>query len=366
MRDLLKAFVTLTAICVVLAVALLSSLQAQAPAPKLAPLVRLAPPFTANKLTILASLRQKDFVGLDSAFERYQQAFEKTPAAELDEKQAFDSFATDDASVGDLIAEWIRARPNSFAAHMAMGSYFSWRGWHTRGPAPASETASEQFKKMQKYFAESTDDTKLALKIRPKLGIAYAVLLGEARGEANWTLERALRNDALQQIPSSFVIREQVMESMYPRWGGNHEMMADFAQQSQALVKENPCMHWLLGFTDLDEGETLGIHGEFDESIAALTRAIQKGGDYSGFYFDRGVGYVGKKSYDQALEDFDRANELSPQDPELLIRRAYALAKLRRPKELVEDLKFVSIFEAPNDLSTYLHDWAVHAGKEQH
>ena len=52
------------------------------------------------------------------------------------------------------------------------------------------------------------------------------------------------------------------MKSVYPRWGGSHEMMAGFAQQSQARVKENPYMHWLLGFTDSDEGETLGIHGK--------------------------------------------------------------------------------------------------------
>ena len=94
---------------------------------------RLAPPFTANKLAILAKLRRKDFTSLDTEFERYQQAFEKNPAAELNEKLAFDSFATDDPTVGDLIAKWKSAKPKSFAAHLARGRYFSWRGWrHAR------------------------------------------------------------------------------------------------------------------------------------------------------------------------------------------------------------------------------------------
>lgn len=156
------------------------------------------------------------------------------------------------------------------------------------------------------------------------------------------------------------------MESLYPRWGGNHEAMNEFAQQSQAQVKENPCMHWLLGFIDLDDGETLGMHREFDESIAALTRAIQKGGDYSGFYFSRGVSYAQAGSYEKALEDFDRANELAPQDPETLIRRAYVLARLQRPREVLADLKLVGMFEAPNDISTQLQNWAVTASKAQH
>jgi tetratricopeptide (TPR) repeat protein len=353
-------------VCLAVAVTLWSPLQAQTTVSGLPPLVRLAPPFTADKLAVLRRLRQKDFAGLDSEFDRYQQTFEKNPAAELNEKLAFDSFASDDPSVGDLIEEWIVARPNSFAAHMAMGSYFSWRGWHTRGPAPADQTASGQFDKMGQFFAQSAEETRIAMKLRPKLSIAYAVLLGEARAQNDRAAHQALESDALRQVPASFVVREELMEARYPRWGGSHEMMANFAQQSQALAKKNPYMHWLLGFGDADEGEMLGIHGKFDQSIAALTRAIQKGGDYSGFYFIRGETYGQMGEWEHALEDFDRADELSPQDPELLIRRAYALAELKKPKQVLADLQVVSVFETPNDLSTQLHDWAVKASKEQH
>ena len=206
----------------------------------------------------------------------------------------------------------------------------------------------------------------MALKLKPKLSIAYAVLLGEARGQSDRAVHQALESDALRLIPASFVIREELMEFRYPRWGGSHEEMVEFAQQSQALVKENPYMHWLLGFTDSDEGEMLGIHGEYDQSIATLTRAIQKGGDYSGFYLIRGESYVHSRSFEQGLKDFDRANELAPQDPELLILRADVLARLGRPKEVLADLQFVSVFEAPNEDSTQLHDWAVKASKEEH
>jgi len=351
---------------IAIAVVLGSPLQEQTAAQVLPPLVKLAPPFTADKLSVMAELRQKDFTGLDSEFDRYQRAFEKSPIAELNEKLAFDSFAADDPSVGDLIEEWIIARPNSFAAHMAMGSYFSWRGWHTRGAGFADQTPSGQFDKMRKFFAQSAEETKMALKLKPKLSIAYAVLLGEARGQSDRAVHQALESDALRLIPASFVIREELMESRYPRWGGSHEEMAEFAQQSQALVKENPYMHWLLGFTDSDEGEMLGIHGKYDQSIVTLTRAIQKGGDYSGFYFIRGETYGQMGSWQHALEDFDRANELSPQDPELLIRRAYTLAELKRPKEVLPDLQVVNVFEAPDETSTQLHDWAVKESNNQH
>ena len=50
----------------------------------------------------------------------------------------------------------------------------------------------------------------------------------------------------------------------------------------------------------------------------------------------------------------------------MLIRRAYTLAELKKPKEVLVDLQIVSVFEEPNDLSTQLHDWAVKASKELH
>lgn len=219
---------------------------------------------------------------------------------------------------------------------------------------------------MRSYFDESADDTKSALKIRPKLSIAYTVLLSQARGEGDRQLQQTIECAAVQAIPASFVIREEAMECLYPRWGGNHELMATFAQQSQAQVEENPYMHWLLGFVDGDEGAMSAMHDDLDKSIEQWTRAIDKGGDYSGFYFGRGESFSHLGLFEEALGDFDRANDLSPQDPELLIRRADTLARLGRPKEALADLKFVAIFEAPDEFSTQLHDWVVSAMKQQH
>ncbi len=355
----------LSAICVAMAMFKASPARTQVASRDRPPLQRIAPPFTANKLAILAKLRRKDFTSLDTEFERYQQAFEKNPAAELNEKLAFDSFATDDPTVGDLIAKWIAAKPKSFAAHLARGRYLSWRGWRTRGNLVDSGAAPTQSNSMQNYFDRSAEDLKTALKIRPQLSIAYATLLSDARAEEDHAAAKNIEVKALSAVPASFLVREEAMENRYPRWGGDHQAMTDFAQQSQAYAKENPCLHWLLGFVDREEGETLAIDGELDKSIDALTRAIEKGGDYSGFYFSRGESYLHRERYQEALADFERANELSPQDPELIVRRAATFARLERPKDTLKDLKFVAIFEARDDFSTQLYDWAVNAAKEQ-
>jgi tetratricopeptide (TPR) repeat protein len=324
------------------------------------------PVFTANKIAILAKLRRKDFAALDSEFEGYQRAFENDPKAELNEEVAFESFATNDETVQGLIADWIKARPSSFAAHMAMGSYCSWRGWHTRGPGGSSAASKEQPAAMKRFFAASIGDIRTALKLRPKLSVAYGVLIGEARGEGDPTQAIALQAEALQHVPASFLVREQLMVSFYPRWGGNHDLMIKFAEQSQSMVKQNPYVHWLLGFVDLDDGETFGIQGQFDKSIAALTGAIKKGGDFWRFYSSRGVGYLNSGAFDKALADFNRANQLSPQDPDLLTYRAAALVQLGKPKEALADLEVVKVFERPDQLWNQLHDAAVKLAATPH
>lgn len=320
------------------------------------------PPFVANKLAILAKLKQKDFTGLELEFEQYHQAYQKNPIAELNEKVAYDSFATDDPVIGDLVGEWVNERPNSYAAHLAMGSYFSWRGWYSRGPSVASQTAETRFDAMRRFFSQSEDDIKTAIKLKPDLSIGYALLIGEARAAHRERL-KTLEVEAFRAVPPSFVVREQTMISLYPRWGGDHESMGALATESQTLVKENPCMQWLLGFMDLDKGQTLNLHEKYEESIAVLTTAIRKGGNYHLFYSERGISYLHTGKGEQALEDFDRANELDPQDPELLILRAAAYVKLKKPKEALADLEVIRNFESPYDLWNQYHDWAIDALK---
>ena len=47
------------------------------------------------------------------------------------------------------------------------------------------------------------------------------------------------------------------------------------------------------------------------------------------------------------------------------MRRAATFARLERPKDALADLKFVAVFEARDNFSSELYDWAVAAIKEQ-
>jgi hypothetical protein len=41
------------------------------------------------------------------------------------------------------------------------------------------------------------------------------------------------------------------------------------------------------------------------------------------------------------------------------------LARLGKPKEVLSDLQFLSVFEAPTEDTTELHDWAVKMRKKE-
>jgi hypothetical protein len=207
-------------------------------------------------------------------------------------------------------------------------------------PRFADGTADAQFEKMNKFFAQSDTETRLALKIEPKLSIAYAVLLGEHA-------ERAIMRFTNRWKATRFESCRPVSWSARRWWNPDTPAGVETTKGWRTSLssrrrswRKTPSCIGCFGFIEADEGETQGIQGELDQSIATLTRAIQKGGDYSGFYFIRGESYVHSTSFEQGLEDFDLANELSPQDPELLILRADVLARLGRPKEVLADLQF--------------------------
>jgi tetratricopeptide (TPR) repeat protein len=68
-----------------------------------------------------------------------------------------------------------------------------------------------------------------------------------------------------------------------------------------------------------------------DQTIAACTQVLQSGSlhgtDLAVAYNNRGVGYLSKGRYDDAIRDFTQAVRLDPKEPAFLIERADAYAR---------------------------------------
>ena len=97
--------------------------------------------------------------------------------------------------------------------------------------------------------------------------------------------------------------------AMSPRWGGSYDAMDKFANESQARVGQNPMLKYLLGFPALEQAKDLQLEEKWEETIALLNHALEVGGDYPEFYVIRGKSLYQLKKYDEAMADFEAAND---------------------------------------------------------
>jgi tetratricopeptide (TPR) repeat protein len=313
------------------------------------PLKILATPFTADKLAILQMLRGRKFQDLDERLKSYQQAFEKDPLAEPNVILAFDAFSCPDPSLGALLDEWVKLSPQSYAAQMARAKYLFEAGWRARGDGFVSGTTSQQLAKMGAYFNQGAPAAIAAIKLNPKLSIAYANLILAVRSGSDDKTEQTILLSGLKQVPDSFAIRAAHMDALLPRWGGSYEQMAAFAEESQAYVKQNPRMRFFNGFVDWDRGRAFYADGKYAQAIDLYNRAVDEGGDDSRFYESRAGAYLQLEMYDDALEDANRANQLRPQNIGAMWTLASAYANLNRPKDTLSVITLYRQFATPDD-----------------
>lgn len=322
------------------------------------PLKRIVPPFTSDKAAILELLRERRFDDLDLLFDDYHRRALANPLLDTNEDHAYDSFTVPDSRVELLIGDWISANPKSYAAQMAMSQYHSqiaskayFEDWD--GVSGDSDSAV-----MRDSEARGIEHARAALALKPDLAIAYATLISD-----NALLDRAeeakkLAAEGLTKLPASYPIRSARLYALNPIYQGSYQQMNDFAEQSQAFRARNPQMQFLLAAVDVDTARTLLEKGAYRRALDAVNRAFQAGGDDSDAYFARGEIYYAVGMYDEALLDYQRANELSPQSPNCLRMLAYTYFNLDRPRETLAAVKSFSIFGEPDHNILAVRDWA--------
>jgi len=335
--------ILLAVIVVCLALIAFSKLWGRRPAaeiPKITrgPLHPLTPPITADKITLVADLRARNFNKLEATLTSYQTAAESNVTQEVNVHQAFEAFSRTDPALDALLREWIKRSPRSYAAHLARAEFLFEEASNARGAKWASETSAQQFQRMGDYLAAAHKEITATLGLNPKVTEAYALLIAEQRvggsHEDCWKATDA----GLKEIPASSVIRLQTMICLEPRWGGSYRQMDQFAAEAQTYVHENPRLVALKGFADYDRGEWMNDNDKYVPAIIYYTRAIAEGGDHAAFYRGRGEAFMRLNLNNDGLEDMRSAEQLWPQDRETLQWLAYGLSNIGKNQEALREL----------------------------
>jgi tetratricopeptide (TPR) repeat protein len=316
--------------------------------------------FAADRLKILADLKARRFDALDQELRSYQLQAEKNVSMEANVVLAIGAFSNTESALRPLLDEWEKQLPDSYVPHLAKAEYLIASGLKARGGKWADETPKQQFARMNDYFAQGLKELKEVLSRNKRVSEAYVLLIGAAKTSEGPEFVRKITLEGLAEVPASFAIRRAFMTSLEPRWGGSYDAMEQFAHDSESRIRENPEIAVLKGFADYNRAVVLTWKDDYAGALPLYTRAIAEGGDLDSFYRDRGRALQRLGHNADALVDFERADQLGPQNPDTLVAMAYALVYLGRTKEARDKLDIAAQLAEPDEDAQRLRDQLAH------
>jgi tetratricopeptide (TPR) repeat protein len=216
-----------------------------------------------------------------------------------------------------------------------------------RGQNWASETSDEQFKEMKRYFSLALQDVGAALKMNPKVDVCYQLMIQIAMAVRDDILKKNALLEALKYRPYGYRVRHQYLYSLTPRWGGSYNKMEEFVEQSEKYSGYNPELKSLRAVIPADKADILEREGSYEEAIKLYTAAIRLK-ESASFYAARGHCHYNLDEYVRALEDYNHALEMRPNNPDYLRMKSSVLFKLKRLSEAQDALEMAERLD-PND-----------------
>ena len=293
-------------------------------------------------------LRRHDFEALRRLVEAKQARLEQDVRWEDELGQAVAAFDVADPALTPLLDAWVVAQPDAWAPRLARARHRLAVAWERRGSKWAKDTSEEQVAGMRESLDEAIGDAREALRHNPKLTEAYRTLIKAAMGRGDPQACVRLAELGLAVAPASLRVRSALALCLLPRWGGSYDAVAALAREAQQYAGQNPALAALLGFVDWDRGCLARNDKKYDEAAALFTRALAAG-EHAYFYYDRADTYLRQKRYTEALADVARLLAMAPEDPGVLLTRAWILVGLERYQDALADVQVMSEFDPTSD-----------------
>ncbi|MGM9481497.1 tetratricopeptide repeat protein [Roseateles sp. NT4] len=305
------------------------------------------------KDSLIPLVKAEKFEQASALLSKAHSAYERDRKTEAAFRRLSDEFYRADPALEKPLDAWVAKRANDPFAYLARGTYRIKLGWTSRGGGYAKETSASQFRDMAAWFALAKADLDLAIMKMPRLVVAYCYLIEIDMTEGGLK-KRSLYAQALKINPDSFILREFLLHSLRPRWGGSYEEMAQVVSDAKPSYARMPDLKALEGWVDADIGELLRRQGREQEAKTYLVRAVSKGDSWMVNYQygtllydmednagaidqfnkvisarpghtygwrDRARAYRVQMRYPEAMADINRALEIEPKDDYLLAVR---------------------------------------------
>ncbi len=301
-------------------------------------------------------LKNKKFHELNSYLADLHKKIGENIVNEHDLYTAFHVFRIDDKSYEPLFNKWVEATSDNYLAYLARARYYYGLGWMVRGGAWASETKKEKMKEMADYFNKAMVDIAVVFKKNDQSLVAYTTVINIANIFGKDAEAAAATKKALEIQLTSFVVRNTYLNSIRPRWGGSYKQMAMFIEHSLRYVDDNPELQCLVGKIYADQASMSSLQGAPNAAEKGYTKALSFGECDSALYGRGKVRYKLEK-YKEALEDLDKAIEISPEVAGFYRLRAQTYMKLKDSRKAMQDMEYASKLDPYDKEIRKTHEW---------
>lgn len=300
-----------------------------------------------DKLSIVAALQAGEFERLEAWYR---------PAAHRSPARLTGFFAFRHAAPRNLerLTAWVERKPASLVARLARGVHYRHLGVLSR--------SSGDFAEMRSYYRAAIADLSAALRMEPRLEIAYAHLLSMALHLGNWNEAAEIRRIGLDAVPDAPLIHATYLLALDPANGGGSQAEFEaYLDGLRALHGADPRFAYLEGYRESslasqtlqrrsDAGEALYRDVLLPEALRLIDQAIeiQPTADR---YAKRADIHRRRGDLERALADVEAALGLDPDLPYAAALQLDARAPYlyMQKAEILHDLERMAAAEAAFD-----------------
>jgi tetratricopeptide (TPR) repeat protein len=297
--------------------------------------------------TILFLFQNKIYPSLNAKLLEYQTAFEQDNQEETNVYDAFDTFSSAVPLYEAILNSWIQQYANTYQPYVARAQYYSACGGAARGTKWAKETTEKQFQEMRRYYSLALEDMKSALTLNPKLDICYSMMITIGMCVSDDRLKKNALAEALKYNPYGFHVRDVYLYSLTPRWGGSYQAMEEFCDEAEKYATYNPQLKSLRSRIFSDKARVFEYESNYEEAVQYFTKALGYR-DFADYYEERGDCYYALEKYKDALNDYDNALDLKPNNPEYMRRKSNVLFRLNRMSDAQDLIEKASRLDPKN------------------
>ncbi|MCC7002278.1 MAG: hypothetical protein IT357_08990 [Gemmatimonadaceae bacterium] len=194
---------------------------------------------------------------------------------------AYESLFVRSSAIEGGLLRWVVSQPQRVEPYAALAYYHYGRAYEWRTGKAIRDVKPERLVEMRKHAALSRAYADSALRLEPTHLIAHYLRINISRLAGRDTMEiRQTVTDAVAAQPQSFLIWNDVIGLLEPRWGGSYEAMDAVAQAAQQHADANPRLRVLLGRVALDRANVAMFDRDRDRAMELWAEARGYGEDY--------------------------------------------------------------------------------------